>query len=554
MTKHHNLLVIMTDQQRYDAMGAVQKRMGIPERSRVRTPNLDRLLAQSQFFSRAYSPCPVCGPARTSLLTGNTVSRHGVNTNQLAYDRYMSGTDNERLLERCRSYDDILVKDHGYTAEYYGKWHAPERLGTCYANDVRQAGVDDTWFGRRNADGGRRIVDGLEAAYRKFLDAHCPRREAVPGEQIHTFSLRPYIPDPLDVRHGMNPVDLSPENGFPAALCTQPAIHGMDLVPEDCSITAMLTGETLDALERLAKGPGPFSLTCSYHYPHAPMTPTRRYYELYDPDDMILPGSLEDDMARSAYRHANGRGRIGTGYADPGKVRRWTANYYGLVTELDDGIGRILTRLDELRLGGNTVVVFVSDHGEMLGAHGLREKNVFYEESVRVPLMIRVPGRPARIVGDPVSAVDLHASVLDACGVRTADATGCVEGLDVRSRALARFERCGYRQEFAVSEWNYTDRYAPRPAGSAPAYMIATREWKLMLPNVSGGEKDSARKMLFNLGEDPLEMNNLLATPSRLSEDAKNTAIRLHRLLVAEIAAAGDVLADELRNMDVLGA
>ena len=95
-----------------------------------------------------------------------------------------------------------------------------------------------------------------------------------------------------------------------------------------------------------------------------------------------------------------------------------TSIYYGMVTEVDDGVGKILKRLDDLELADNTLVVFTSDHGEMLGEHGMHGKFVFYEGSVHVPLLLRLPGAiaPGTVIKAPSSHLDLFSTILDYCG------------------------------------------------------------------------------------------------------------------------------------------
>jgi len=123
--------------------------------------------------------------------------------------------------------------------------------------------------------------------------------------------------------------------------------------------------------------------------------------------------AVSDDMENSPYKTANSRLK-NPEYADPEKIKYMISNYYGLVKEIDDWVGKILDKVDELGLADNTMVIFTSDHGEMLGAHGMREKNVFYEESSHIPLLMRFPDEinPATNVGGYISLVDLFPTIL----------------------------------------------------------------------------------------------------------------------------------------------
>ena len=146
-------------------------------------------------------------------------------------------------------------------------------------------------------------------------------------------------------------------------------------VPAEHTVTAFQAQLTLEALERLAKQDQPFSLHCSFHCPHSPITPSEPYASMYRPDTMIPPVSIDDPMDNSPYVKENGRSRLPQ-YADPEKIKYMIANYYAFVKEIDVWVGKILDKVDELGLADNTLIVFTSDHGEMLGAHGMRERRM----------------------------------------------------------------------------------------------------------------------------------------------------------------------------------
>jgi arylsulfatase A-like enzyme len=174
-----------------------------------------------------------------------------------------------------------------------------------------------------------------------------------------------------------------------------------------------------------------------------------------------------------------------------------TANYYAFVTEVDDWIGKIINKLDDLKLAENTLVVFVSDHGEMLGAHGLRGKFNFYEESVRVPFMFRYPGKikAGKTVTTPVSTLNIFPTILDFAGLKNIPTDGySLKGVMENNEST--------KYDFAVSEWQWKSE-------SVPSIMIRTSDWKLMTTHRKGGKNV---EVLFDLKNDPFEMNNLLGT------------------------------------------
>jgi arylsulfatase A-like enzyme len=325
------------------------------------------------------------------------------------------------------------------------------------------------------------------------------------GELYDTFMKRPYKTDPLDTYHGVSYEIFTKEN--PKRIQTE--LHGESKVPKEYTFTAFQARETIEAIERLKDAT--FSITCSFHFPHAPMLPSSPYYNMYPAKEMVPPVSINDAMDNSPYINANGR-RENTEYADAEKIKYMISNYYGLIKELDDWIGKILAKLDEHNLTENTLIIFTSDHGEMLGAHGMREKNVFYEESAHIPLLIRFPQQiaPDTEVEGYVSLVDLFPTILDYLGVeeQPSDGTslrGLIEKTDTE------------HGKYVVTEWDYRGDVSPN-------YMIVKDDWKLMMPYT---KTSTVLNAMYNLKEDPHEMNNLLGkNPDKEKYAAKAEELR----------------------------
>lgn len=479
-----NLLFILVDQLRYDTLGCTGHPM-------VKTPNIDRLASQGTRMGTCYAQAAVCGPSRASMLTGHCVASTGV----LNHTFYGEGFGH--LMPQL-TFDEVLSRS-GYNAEYHGKWHGPLHRAGVYQNPVQAAGIDKTEYG-----------PGLERSIRAYMDEHVPKRAAVEGEQIDNgIYHRPYTMDPIDSRWGQPPSDRIDDGSPDGRRPVQPDNHGNIHVPDEHSITAMEGRNACDAITRLGKRDEPFTLHIDFWLPHTPVVVTDKYHGMYPPQDVPLPASIADPMDNSPYRGTNGRESL-TQYADPEKIRYFISNYYGVVTEVDDWVGEILDTLDEQGLADNTLVVFCSDHGEMLGAHGMREKNVFYEESARVPMIVRFPGRvPAdRVRETPVSQIDLFATVLDYLDVDAPDNhgtswRGLIDGPENAEAGV-------------ITEWHFHGNRGPN-------YMVRQGQYKYITRNEATGEGIDC---LFDLETDPHEMHNLIG---------KNPDAARHRDTVARL-------------------
>jgi arylsulfatase A-like enzyme len=508
--KKPNLLFIITDQQRFDALSIAGNQV-------LKTPNLDRLANQGVWFKNAYTQCAVCGPSRASILTGCTVENHGILTNGLAD----SGTKQSATIMPQKTFDQILFENGGYHCEYYGKWHTPEFAASCYKNPVKNAVSGRSIFG---SNGDIRFYKD------NYLNQTYPKPPLKSGELYDTFTERPYVPNMLDKRYGMTQTQVN-NSGISYA---QPDLHGTIAIPDEHSLTAFRAKQTMEALERLKDST--FSITCSFHFPHAPMLPSKYYSDMFPVDEMSVPVSISDQMLNSPYYNSNSRTK-NPEYADPEKIKYLISDYYALVKEIDDWVGNILNKLDELGLAENTLVIFTSDHGEMLGAHGMREKNIFLEESAHIPMIIRLPGKiePESVVEGYVSTMDLYATILDYTGV----AGPVSDGKSLRGLIDKTDKTNG---KYVVTEWlNNGDKM--------PGYMILIEGWKMFIPY---SETSTVIDALYNLNDDPYEMNNLLGS----NPDKKNYTAKvneLHTDLVNWLKEHNSVHYEGVKNRNLTG-
>jgi len=487
-----NLLFIITDQQRWDALGYAGNKV-------LKTPNLDRLAREGARFTSFYSSCPVCSPSRTTILTGRSIGSHKV-------------TDNKEItrddLPDFVTFDQILLRN-GYHGEYHGKYHSPYKMAFDYNWPVR-------WVNGPRPDGSK--ADMAEGwAFKAYIEAHVPARPLKPGELLANMYGRPYTPDPIDGAFGMTQAEVDKLGRGKQVKRNleigQGTTYGCLDVPPEHTLTAWTVKEGLEGLERLHKTGGPFTLTISIGPPHPPMALPRPYYGMYPSDSIPAPASLNDRRENSPYtRRYNDDPNP---YRDPAKVRQMISDYYGLVTEVDNWIGKILNRLEELGLAQHTLVVFTSDHGEMLADHGMHSKMTFYEGAAHIPLLMRLPSViPAgKVVNAPAAQIDLFATILDYLD-RPGHAS---EGRNLRPLIEGKDDGAG---RIAVSEWNSTH---------FPGFMVFDGRWKLMSGQSANAPSVDA---LYDLQNDPNKITNLIgANPDR--QKFRTQAERMKALLVA---------------------
>jgi arylsulfatase A-like enzyme len=470
--KQPNVLFIMTDQQRWDALGCA----GNPE---IKTPNIDRLAKEGVQFLNAYSACPVCVPARSSILTGKTIINVKVLSN--------SDIDNDDI-PAFPTFDQVL-SSNGYHTEYYGKWHAPYYFASKYNNVVKTTG-------RSKMTNVPSTVDG----FRKYLEEMgYPERPANSDELIDKMSMRPYIPLPVDGRYGVREVSEVAGSGAGKKARNQEVSQAQNFGflqgPANASLAAYEGYEALEALKRMNKDK-PFSLTCSFGPPHPPFVVPRKYAEMYTAASLSVPASINDKLVNAPYQRS--ASPFDQRFRNPEMVQQMKQVYYAMVTQVDEWVGKLLDELDRKGFSENTMVIFISDHGEMMGDHGLNSKMKMYEGSAHIPMIMRLPGTiPAgKKVDTPVSHHDLFATILDYTGMKIPEN----DGRSLRNLIEGKPDPT----DFAVSVWGQIHNGGP--------FMIRKGDWKLIVYLKMPHNNRNNVCALYNLKTDPLEMNNLIGT------------------------------------------
>lgn len=340
----------------------------------VQTPNINKLSDRGVRFSRAYSQYPVCNPSRSSFMTGLYPDQTGV----------LSNAGNFRIKNPNVVTLSQMFRNQGYTAARVGKiyhYAVPNQIGTDGEDDLA------SWDIRVNPRGIDREIH----------------------EQIH--SIRPNAP--IESRFGgtlswLNVKDES-ENHTDGRGATE-AIRLMNELHPD------KTGR-------------PFFLAVGFYRPHTPFVAPSRFFDMY-PLDQINP-ELEkpddrDDIPMAAWFDRPGQRELGME-----QRKQIIQAYYASISLMDEQVGRVVDALDELKLADNTVVVFMSDHGYHLGAHGLWQKSDLFEGSCHVPLIIVEPGskNAGQVASHPVELVDLYPTLADVCQVQ---APGHIKGVSLR--------------------------------------------------------------------------------------------------------------------------
>ena len=486
---HPNVLFIMTDQQRWDALGYAGN-------TEIITPNLDRLAQEGVYFQNAYSACPVCVPARSAILTGKTIFNVKVLGN--------NDIDNEDI-PRIQTFDQVLATN-GYHTEYYGKWHIPYQFASNYNNVVKTTGKSK-----------ETNVPSTVEGFRKYLDEQgIPVRNPNANELTDKMSLRPYVPLPIDGRYGIKQESAPAGNGGAKREKTpadsQAQNFGIFQGPADGSLAAYEGHEALEALKRMKPGQ-PFSLTCSFGPPHPPFVVPAKYAAMYNPNQLSVPASIGDQLLNAPYQR--GKAPFDQRFQNPEMVRQMKQVYYAMVTQVDEWVGKLLDELDRKGLRNNTLVVFVSDHGEMMGDHGLNSKMKMYEGSAHIPLIMRFPGKipGGSKVSTPVSHHDLFATILDYTGMKTPEN----DGRSLRNLVDGKADPVDY----AVSVWGQINNGGP--------FMVRKGDWKMIVYLQMPDKTMAATQALYNLKSDPLEMNNLIGTNpekrkyGKVAEELKQT-------------------------------
>lgn len=445
-----------------------QQAVGCMNADPVATPNLDGFAEQSVKLSHCVSTQPICSPYRGMLMSGLYPHRSGVGRN------CNSGRPDSYLRPETRCWSDVMA-ERGYSLGYIGKWHLD------YPDDQPHE-----WLGNR------------EPKARQW-DAFTP-----PGPQRHGFGFW--------YAYGAYNNHLQPHYWT-----------GDGGIESRIDVEQWAVEHETDVAIRFLRNEGgacrdddkPFALAVSYNPPHGPHDLVPEKYRA-----MYRDKPVEELLNRPNVDLSTEQGA---------RAGRCAADYFAACTGVDDQFGRLLAEIDALGLGDETIVIFTSDHGEMLGSHGRMLKSVWYDESMLVPFMMRAPGAATPRWDDLLlSPPDLCPTLLGLAGLGEHVPDG-VQGVD-RSAVLLTGE--GERPELAL----YRN---PGPEDGPPEYRgLRTHRYTFVTqhPDAPAGPEapdDQPRRLLYDSEADPYQMSNIAdREPALVAE--------FEQRLWAELDAIGD--------------
>lgn len=450
MSGRPNILHIFVDQQRADTIAA----LGNPI---IKTPNLDRLCEEGVAFTSAYSPCPVCVPARASMIHGLYPHKTGFYENCCANDigiherqTFMSG-----------------LTEGGYRTHGVGKCHFQPDNNAMRGFQTRE-----------RQEGGNKGIKKCNAEnndYTAWLAAEGVGQDV--DDAGGAGSEMYYIPQP----------------------CSLPAKYHPSQWVGDRSV---------EFIRGRAGDDQPWYLFSSYLHPHPPFTPPYPWNHMYRAYDVPLPFVPPDSESLLTFvNYVQNRYKGRSNGIDKNLFRCIIAYYYACISFVDYQVGRLLATLEQTGQLDNTMILFTTDHGELLGDYNCVGKRSWHDASSRVPLIIRQPGRfeGGRVCDTPVSLIDVAPTFLNAAGCRITDHE--LDGEDlagVLSGACGRdmlFGQLSYTWPVNLAKSRHVPRYDDNRVeiASMSTYMALDERWKYVY------SAPDNREFLFDRVKDPRE-------------------------------------------------
>ncbi|MBT5108865.1 MAG: sulfatase-like hydrolase/transferase [Rhodospirillaceae bacterium] len=500
MAKRPNFILFMTDQQRWDHLGCNGNKV-------LKTPNIDAIAGRGVRFDRFSVTSAVCMPNRATLVTGRMPSLHGVRYNGVPLTR-----DSVTFVD--------LLRAAGYNTGLCGKSHLQNfsdmEAAISARDDIGAPPPDDLAEARRGTISGTEYeeektpADGREG----YMNLQTPFYgfDHVDLCTRHGDRARGHYDVWLKERHADADALRGPKNAIPEPEYSAPQAWHTS-IPEEHYTSTYVADKSEAFLDAHAArtDDAPFFLQCSFPDPHHPYTPPGKYFRMYDPDDIDLPGSYHNPAPQPTTAHIQQQTAEGstprTGNLPFATNERETkeiiALTYGMISMVDDCVGRVVEKLESLGLAENTVLLFTSDHGDFMGDHGIMLKGpLHYQSLINVPF----------IWADPADGLN---------DVRREELAGTI---DIARTVLARADLAPFNgmqghdlgplmrgEADKVREGMMLEQDAQKPNfhfdGPIKARTYLTTRWRLS--RYMGSDFGE----LYDLRNDPLEMNNLWNDP-----------------------------------------
>lgn len=465
MNNKPNIIVIMADQFKATASHLYGNTV-------CKTPFMERLAKEGVLYKNAFTPHPLCVPARISLWTSQYPHTHG-------------GRRNETLMPENTSHIFEIWKNEGYTTGLIGKNH-------CFKCD-KDMELFDVWCEITHTG----LVEGSQ---NKGMDWILPIEDINKAHSIR--SNMPWQSSKIS--------------------------YAVTDFPLDHYSTGLVTNQTVQFLEN--NSDKPFALWVSYPDPHTPQEVPKCYADLFPKEKIELPLWKDDEYSNAPQRNKVMHQMAGVENESREDLLNLISAYYGMARFVDDGLGKIMDTLNDLGLRENTIVVFCSDHGDFLGEHGVIYKaGLFYDCLTKVPLIVSWPGHISEGCTDDsmVNLIDIAPTLLELQKMNIPEYMQG-KGLPIITKEEPRDEVFA---EYGAGGSPFTlfdlDRMKPN-TGRTPFMdslmwreaegrrkMVRTKEWKYVHDPM--GDKDE----LYNLVNDPWELNNVI-------DDKENTEILMN--------------------------
>ena len=486
MADKKNVLIFITDQQRADHVGYAGN-------SVVQTPNLDQLAARSTVFNNAWVSNPVCMPNRSTIMTGRMPSAHGCIFN----DRSLNWHTNTFV----RGF-----KQAGYATGLIGKSHLQHGMsknamvpfrGQLSEAQALAAGWDSIEDFERYLDNTPNDPDDFYGFSQ--IELSIDHGASVAGHHLRWALDRGGKLDDLVIDQD-NLTNGSDRSKHWDQIYRPP--YG-----EELHSTEFVTQRTMNFIDGANQANQPWLAWCSFPDPHHPMTPPGKWFDMYKPEDMPLPESRHDSLENApahlrlfqAIHPRDQRNWVAPcGYGGNDELlQEAIAATYGTISFIDDGIGRILNHLESLGIRDDTIIAFTSDHGDMMGDHGLFLKGfMHYRGTLQVPMLIDHPDYEGSQTNRLASSIDLASTFLDLCDIK---AYNGVQGVSLKP--VLENPDAAVRESILIED--------DVPVITSKLTPIPARTRTLITEQFRYTRNSKGEEQLFDLINDPDEMKDI---------------------------------------------